>query len=166
MKRSFLLCLMLLLSAAVLWAQKPALDHSVYDGWKSVSRPVIQEGSEWASYAINPQEGDGVLYLYNVKTGKSFSADRASRAMISADGTKAVYRITPRFQVLPINEVRTMLFSRVSIRRLPPRFYSKVDRASSLLRLIGLSKMRFEKEWLSLLLSTVFLHSLRKDNEI
>ena len=98
MKRSFLLCLTLLLSAAVLWAQKPALDHSVYDGWKSVSRPVIQEGSEWASYAINPQEGDGVLYLYNVKTGKSFSADRASRAMISADGTKAVYRITPRFQ--------------------------------------------------------------------
>ena len=98
MKRSFLLCLTLLLSTAVLWAQKPALDHSVYDGWKSVNRPVIQEGSEWAVYAVSPQEGDGMLYLYNVKTGKTFTAERASRAMISADGTKAVYRITPPFK--------------------------------------------------------------------
>ena len=98
MKRSFLLCFALLLSAAALQAQKPALDHSVYDGWKSVGRPVIQNGGDWATYSVSPQEGDGVLYLYNVKSGKTYTIDRASRAVISSDATKAVYRITPPFQ--------------------------------------------------------------------
>ncbi|MBR4212575.1 MAG: S9 family peptidase [Bacteroidales bacterium] len=97
MKRSFLLCFALLLSAAALQAQKPALDHSVYDGWKSVGRPVIQNGGDWATYSVSPQEGDGVLYLYNVKSGKTYTIDRASRAVISSDATKAVYRITPPF---------------------------------------------------------------------
>ena len=89
--------LLLLASTGVL-AQKPALDHSVYDGWKSVSRATIQDGGDWAAYAVNPQEGDGTLYLYNIRTGKTHTLDRASRPVISADATKAVYRITPPFQ--------------------------------------------------------------------
>ena len=64
MKRSFLLCLTLLLSTAVLWAQKPALDHSVYDGWKSVNRPVIQEGSEWAVWLTTRTHRNRAIFFF------------------------------------------------------------------------------------------------------
>ena len=40
MKRTLLCALALLLGTIAMQAQKPALDHSVYDDWKSLSRPL------------------------------------------------------------------------------------------------------------------------------
>ena len=86
--------------AAVLpsFAQKPALDHSVYDGWKSVANPEIPDAGEWAVYRVVPQQGDAVLHLYNVKTGKEYTVDRASKPVISQDASKAVFKIAPLYE--------------------------------------------------------------------
>jgi hypothetical protein len=45
--------------AITLNGQKPALDHSVYDSWKSVGQTLISDNGEWIAYTINPQQGDG-----------------------------------------------------------------------------------------------------------
>ncbi|MDD3201987.1 MAG: prolyl oligopeptidase family serine peptidase [Bacteroidales bacterium] len=97
MKRIFLLASFLILTLSVS-AQKPPLDHSVYDGWKSVGRVTIPNDGEWAFYNISPQEGDGTLEIYNVRSGKAYSVPRATGAILSQDGTKLVFKIAPMFQ--------------------------------------------------------------------
>lgn len=97
MKKLLLLSLLSLLTISAL-AQKPALDHSVYDGWKTAGRITIPNDGEWAYYTVSPQEGDIRLEIYNVKTGKTYTIPRASTATISMDGTKMVFKIAPFFQ--------------------------------------------------------------------
>ncbi|MBR0223705.1 MAG: hypothetical protein IJL93_05445, partial [Bacteroidales bacterium] len=97
MKKSILLAAALLVSLSS-FAAKPPLDHSVYDGWKSVSRLLVENDGDWAQWTVAPQEGDLVLHLYNIKTGKAYDIERASQAKISADATKVVFRIAPKFQ--------------------------------------------------------------------
>ena len=82
----------------VVFAAKPPLDHSVYDGWKNVSGLSVQNDGEWARWTVAPQEGDVVLHLYNTKTGKTYDLERASSAKISEDGKKLVFRIAPTFK--------------------------------------------------------------------
>ena len=96
MKR-FLTIVTLLAASLAAYAQKPALDHSVYDGWKSVGRPANPEGGEWVTYTINPQEGDGVLCFYNMRTGVKWTVERGASPRISADLKTAVFRIAPAF---------------------------------------------------------------------
>ena len=70
----------------------------MYDGWKSVSGLTVQNDGDWARWTVAPQEGDVVLHLYNVKTGKTYDVERALGAKISEDGKKVVFRIVPKFQ--------------------------------------------------------------------
>ena len=79
MKKSILLAAALLVSLSS-FAAKPPLDHSVYDGWKSVSRLLVENDGDWAQWTVAPQEGDLVLHLYNVKTGKTYDIERATLA--------------------------------------------------------------------------------------
>ena len=97
MKKSILLAAALLVSLSS-FAAKPPLDHSVYDNWKSVSGLTVQNDGQWARWTVAPQEGDLVLHLQNMRTGKTYDLERATGAKISEDGTKLVYRITPKFQ--------------------------------------------------------------------
>ena len=97
MKKSILLAAVLLVSLSS-FAAKPPLDHSVYDGWKSVSRLLVENDGDWAQWTVAPQEGDLVLHLFNTKTGKTLDIERASQAKLSADATKVVFRIAPKFQ--------------------------------------------------------------------
>ena len=97
MKKLLLLATVLLVSVST-FAAKPPLDHSVYDGWKSVSGLTVQNDGDWARWTVAPQEGDVVLHLYNVKTGKTYDVERALGAKISEDGKKVVFRIVPKFQ--------------------------------------------------------------------
>ena len=79
-------------------AQKPALDHSVYDSWHSLTRPVIPLNGEWVVYTVSPQQGDAVLYLRKYDGSVSYACPRAYDHKISADGTKAVYKIRPLYE--------------------------------------------------------------------
>ncbi|MDD2594483.1 MAG: prolyl oligopeptidase family serine peptidase [Bacteroidales bacterium] len=86
-----------LLSFVILNAQKPSLDHSVYDGWKTAGRITIPNDGEWAYYYVSPQEGDASLEIYNIKTGKTYSIERGSSAVMSEDATRLVCKIVPLF---------------------------------------------------------------------
>ena len=97
MKKNLLIAMALCVTLSA-FAAKPPLDHSVYDNWKSVSGLTVQNDGDWARWTVAPQEGDVVLHLYNVKTGKTYDIPRATGAKISEDGTKLFFRIVPLFQ--------------------------------------------------------------------
>lgn len=98
MRRLLLSLLAPALGLLPLSAQKPALDHSVYDGWKSVSRCSVPWDGPWMYYTVSPQQGDGVLTVRNTVDGREWKVERASEVKVSEDGTKAVCRIKPKYE--------------------------------------------------------------------
>ena len=98
MKKLLASILATVLGTLALQAQKPALDHSVYDDWKSLSRASVPYDGPWLYYTVSPQQGDGVLTVRNVVDGREWTCPRAADFKISADGKKAVYKIKPAYQ--------------------------------------------------------------------
>lgn len=47
-------------------AQKKEMDHSVYDSWQSVSDIQKSDDGNVLVWCVNPQEGDGTLYVRNM----------------------------------------------------------------------------------------------------
>ena len=98
MRRLLLNLLALTLGLLPLSAQKPAMDHSVYDGWKSLSRCSVPWDGPWMFYTVSPQQGDGILTVRNTVDGREWKVERASDIKISEDGTKGVCRIRPKYE--------------------------------------------------------------------
>jgi hypothetical protein len=44
-------------------AQNKPLDHDVYDSWQSVSNVKMSDDGKVIVWTVNPQEGDGTLYI-------------------------------------------------------------------------------------------------------
>jgi dipeptidyl aminopeptidase/acylaminoacyl peptidase len=95
-KINFSLFLLLFLPV-FMTAQKAPLDNNSYDGWKSLSAPVISEDGKWIGYTVNPQQGDGWLYIYNVKSGQKDSVSRGSNLIFSPDVMYMAYQISPSY---------------------------------------------------------------------
>lgn len=79
--------------------QKPPLDHSVYESWKDLHNNHISHDGNWLSYEINPQVGDGMLYLYDVKSDKLESFARGYDAEFSPESDYLVFKIKPQHAV-------------------------------------------------------------------
>ena len=91
------LTLTLLFAVAAAFAQKPALDHSVYDSWNSLRGISIPKNGDVLLYTITPGEGDATLVIENIRNGKKIEVPRATRAKLSEDGSKVVAVIKPLF---------------------------------------------------------------------
>ena len=79
-------------------AQKKPLDHNVYDGWQRVGEKTVSADGNWIAYTVDPQEGDGNLYLKSV-------------------GNKFVERVIPRGYTIQFEPNNRYLFARIK-----PRF--------------------------------------------
>ena len=88
----------LILTAALSYAQKPALDHSVYDSWNTLRALSLPHNGDIMMYTINPGEGDLTLVIENIRTGSKFEISRASRAQISDDCKTVIATIKPFLQ--------------------------------------------------------------------
>jgi len=97
MKKSFLLLLITFLSITSITAQKLTIDNNAYDGWKSLGSQSISDDGKWITYTINPQQGDGWLYIYNVSASKLDSVARGGKAVFSPDTRFMVYQIIPSY---------------------------------------------------------------------
>lgn len=78
------------------FAQKKPLDHSVYDGWKSIRAPQLSRDGKWMAYVIAPQEGDAIGYVKAVGSMKEFKLDRGSTVQFTADSRYAIAVISPK----------------------------------------------------------------------
>lgn len=97
MKKIRISILLLLLLPGYLSAQKVPLDNTVYDEWKSLGSQIISEDGKWITYTINPQQGDGWLYIYNVVSGLKDSVARGGRAVFSPDSKYIAYQVIPAY---------------------------------------------------------------------
>lgn len=93
-----LIVLFLILSASMA-AQKKPLDHSVYDGWKSLSSSILTDDGRYVSYEINPQQGDGNLFLYDTREGTEEVFERGNRASFSPGNDYYVFSIKPEYDL-------------------------------------------------------------------
>ncbi len=94
-------------SQNTLLAQKKPLDHDVYDSWQSVSGLKLSDDGKAMVWMVNPQEGDGTLYVRSTpvtkkgsKKGaaaKTISIPRGYQPTIDPDGEWVVCRIKPEF---------------------------------------------------------------------
>jgi hypothetical protein len=97
MKKIFL-PLLLLISLGISAQTKKPLDHSVYDGWKSLGERLISNDGQYVVYAINPQEGDGDLIVQNLATQEKKTIARGYGAVITEDSRFVIFKIKPIFQ--------------------------------------------------------------------
>lgn len=97
MFQAILVCLVIQVSA---FAQKTPLKHSDYDGWKNLKNQIISANGEWISYEVNPQKGDGFLYLYEVKTKKLDSIARGYDAEFSPSSEILSFKIKAQYDTV------------------------------------------------------------------
>ena len=99
MKRILLLAALFALSGA-LWGQKKPLDHDVYDSWQAVSGTVLSPSGKVISYAVNPQEGDGTLFIRMTekKGARTLEIPRGYQVRLTDNDRYAVCLIKPEFQ--------------------------------------------------------------------
>jgi dipeptidyl aminopeptidase/acylaminoacyl peptidase len=95
--RKFILPLFLVLSLASV-AQKKPLDHTVYDGWQTITERLIANNGAFVVYVVSPQEGDGFLNIQTSKGEIVATIDRGYSANISEDGKFVVCKIKPTYQ--------------------------------------------------------------------
>ncbi|MGL5318058.1 MAG: hypothetical protein ACRC9Q_05125, partial [Bacteroidales bacterium] len=78
-----------------LTAQKKPLDHSVYDSWKQIDKTVISGDGSFVSYEINPQKGDGTLYIQNPEGKSILEESRGTNLVFFNNDKYATYSIKP-----------------------------------------------------------------------
>ena len=83
--------LVLFVASITMFAQKPALDHSVYDSWKSLRGIALPQNGDILMYSVAPQEGDSELVIENIRTNKKVTVPRATRAVLSQDFSKVSF---------------------------------------------------------------------------
>src|SRR5690554_4418318 len=86
MSKSFFLTISLLLITFAIYSHKKQLDHSVYDGWKSLSDITISNDGKIVSSLISPQEGDTALFIKNSVNKIALTFDRVRSYKLSSDG--------------------------------------------------------------------------------
>jgi dipeptidyl aminopeptidase/acylaminoacyl peptidase len=96
MKRTGILLALFLLLPLFITAQKKPITHSDYDLWKSLSGTSVTDDGKWVTYSINPQQGDGWLYLYDVTAAKLDSMERGAAVSISPESRYLAYTIRPK----------------------------------------------------------------------
>lgn len=79
---------------------KKPLTHDDYDSWKSLGSVQISDDGEIISYEINPQKGDGYLYILENNSKKPDSILRGDQAKISAVSDFVAFNIKPGYDTI------------------------------------------------------------------
>lgn len=98
MKRKY--CLLFVSFSLMLnaMAQKKPIDHTVYDQWKSISKPGISKSGNLIYYSILPQEGDAQSFLKNSKNQTLLSIPRGIDLNLTENEKFLIASIKPAFK--------------------------------------------------------------------
>lgn len=94
-------CLILLLLVGIsitVIAQKKPLDHSVYDGWQNIGERLVSNDGKYIAFTLNPQEGDGELWVKKSDGSTIIQIARGYGAAITENSDFLVCRIRPFFK--------------------------------------------------------------------
>ncbi|MFH2141009.1 MAG: prolyl oligopeptidase family serine peptidase [Bacteroidota bacterium] len=113
----FTLFILIIISLKLIFSQenqKIPLDHSVYNSWKELESFSVSNNGENVSYQIDPQVGDGWLFVENVITDNVDSFPRAYSIVFSQGSEFAAFKIKPEYEKL-----RKMKLDKVKSEKLP-----------------------------------------------
>lgn len=99
MKRIQLIVLIVFLCISG-FAQKKTLTHDDYNHWNEMRYHQISKDGNLITFEINPQRGDGNLYIVNNKQNTTKKINRARRAHISSLSDFVAFTITPPFDTI------------------------------------------------------------------
>src|SRR6478609_7949838 len=80
--------------------QKLPLSHAVYDNWKEITYKAITNDGNFAAFTINPQEGDGKVIFYNLRSQAQDSVKRADNISLTFDNQFAIFKIKPQAKLI------------------------------------------------------------------
>lgn len=75
--------------------KKKSLTHELYDSWKSLKGETICNNGNFVAYEINPQKGDGNLFLWNSTNNKIDSFARGYKSAFSPNSDFLIFKIKP-----------------------------------------------------------------------
>ncbi|MFD2744092.1 MULTISPECIES: alpha/beta hydrolase family protein [Sphingobacterium] len=81
-------------------AQKPPLNHDVYDSWKSIGTANLAKSGKLVYYTITPQEGDAVLELKDQKNNLLLQVPRGNDGSLTSDDNYFISAIKPLFSAV------------------------------------------------------------------
>ena len=124
--------------------QKKIITPSDFDKWKDIENPIISDDGNWISYEINPQKGDGILYIYNRINRKTDSVMRGYDAKFSSNSDFLVFKIKAPFDTirkakiakkktedLPKDSIGIWIFKTNSIAKFPQLKSFKIAKENS-----------------------------------
>ncbi|MBK8280567.1 MAG: S9 family peptidase [Saprospiraceae bacterium] len=90
--------LFLLASFSLHGQSKPPLDHTVYDSWQKISNHWLSPDGHYLVYTVDPQQGDGMLYIKNLLTNRLDSCARGTAAAFTPGSTHVIVKIKPGYE--------------------------------------------------------------------
>lgn len=108
---------------------KKPLDHSVYDGWQSISSEAISNNGRWIVYSVTPQEGDAQLVITNRENGAVLKIPRAKDASFTANSNYTVFLIPP-----PFHQMRAARIKKLKADEMPKDSLGIVENATFKIR--------------------------------
>ena len=94
MKRlQFYPIIILLFCSLLCVSQNKLMTPEVYDEWNTIEKTIISPNGEWVAYNLKPDKGDNILKLYNTKTDKKYSFERAEKAKFDVDNNFIAFTI-------------------------------------------------------------------------
>jgi len=97
MRRTIVLALLTIIFQSAR-SQKPALDHSVYDGWESIGERAFSPDGKYLIYTVVPQEGDGRMVIRSTEGSYAKEIPRGAMPSITSDSRWVVLHIKPFFK--------------------------------------------------------------------
>lgn len=77
------------------------LHHSVYDFWEEIPEQAISNDGGYAAFVINPQKGDGHLYIYKSETGDLVEkVARGYNVKFTHDSKYVLFKIKPQLDIV------------------------------------------------------------------
>ncbi len=131
--------------------EKQSLNHSVYNSWKSISSKSISNDGSLVTYVINPQEGDGLLFLYNTQNKSYDSIQRGYKPVLSSNSNMLIFNIKPQFDT-----VRAAKLKKVKKDKLPKDSLGiMITSTGNIIKFADLMSVKIpeeESDWISFLI--------------
>ncbi|MBN2639199.1 MAG: S9 family peptidase [Bacteroidales bacterium] len=151
MKKTLLLLVMIVSSFYLQAQHQVPLSHSDYDHWKGIRDASISNNGNFVTYVINPQEGDGWVFFYDVKNKKLDSVARGNNAVFTGQSMFAAFNIKPQF-----NEVRKLERKKTKKSKMPSDSLAVINLADGNIKKFGQIKSyrmpADEGNWLAVLM--------------
>lgn len=108
------LLFLFLIIPGLTFSQKKVMDHSVYDIWNSINNISLSMDGNWVVYSIDPEEGDGKLYIQQPSRNSTSVFERGRNGRITYNNSHVIFTIIPQ-----ADSVRNMKLNKVKGDDLP-----------------------------------------------